>query len=101
MNIQIKGTKIELTPAIEATVNEKIGSLSKYFDNILEAEVEVGRTTLHHQHGNIFRAEVNLNVPRTIIRAVAQSDDFYASINEVRDKLKQEIMKYKETLRNV
>jgi putative sigma-54 modulation protein len=101
MNIQIKGTKIELTPAIEVAVNEKIGSLSKYFDNILEAEVEVGRTTLHHQRGNIFRAEVNLVVPKTIIRAVAETNDLYASINEVRDKLKQEIIKYKETLRNV
>ncbi|MFA5125161.1 MAG: ribosome-associated translation inhibitor RaiA [Patescibacteria group bacterium] len=100
MNISIKGTKIELTPGIEAAVNEKIGGLSKYFDNIIGCEVEVGKTTEHHHKGDIFRAEVNLEVPKKVIRAEAESDDLYKSINEVKDKMKVEIMKYKETLRD-
>ena len=99
MDIQIKGTKIELTPAIEQAVNEKIGGLSKYFDNIIGCEVEVGKTTEHHHKGDIFFTEINLEVPKKVIRAVAQTDDLYKSINEAKEKMKVEIMKYKEMLR--
>jgi len=41
MNIQITGKNIELTEAIKNYVNEKIGSLSKFHDKIMEARVEV------------------------------------------------------------
>ena len=99
MKIEILGTQIELTEAIKAYVNEKIGGLEKYFDKILEARVEVGMTTHHHQKGDIFRAEVNLVVPKTLIRAEAVSDDLYKAINEVKENLKIEINKYKEKMR--
>ncbi len=96
MRITIKATQMELTPAIEARVKEKILGLLKYFPNIIEADVEVGVTTHHHLKGNIFRAEANLSVPRKIIRAVAETDDLYKSITKVKDKLKIELVKYKE-----
>jgi putative sigma-54 modulation protein len=97
MQINIKATKMELTPAIEAKVREKIEGLEKYFDNIIEADVEVGITTSHHHKGNIFRAEINLAVPKTVLRAEAETDDLYRSITEVKDKIKNELIKYKET----
>jgi len=100
MNINIKATRMELTPAIETAVIEKIGGLEKYFDNIIGCEVEVGKTTNHHQKGDIFRAEANLEVPKKIIRAEAETDDLYKSLTEVKDKLKVEIIKYKEILRD-
>lgn len=96
MQIKIKATKMELTPAIEQAVNEKMLSLTKYFNNIIEADVEVGITTHHHQKGDIFRAEVNLSVPKKIIRAEAETDDLYKSITEVKDTLKTELKKYKD-----
>lgn len=99
MEIKIKGTMIELTPAIEAAVQEKIGGLEKYFDNIIGCEVEVGRTTMHHQKGDVFMAEVNLEVPKTLLRASAEAEDLYQAINDARDKMKQEITKYKEMMR--
>jgi len=97
MNIKIKATKIELTKAIEAAINEKLNKLNKYSDNIISAEVEVGKTTAHHHKGNVFRAEVNLEVPQKIIRAEAETNDLYKSLTKVRDKLKIELIKYKET----
>ncbi len=99
MDIKIKATKIELTPAIEIAVNEKFSGLEKYFDNIIGCEVEVAKTTAHHHKGDIFRAEINLQVPKKIIRAEAETDDLYKSINEAKDKIKTELLKYKETLR--
>ena len=97
MQITIKATKMELTPAIESTVREKIEGLKKYFDNIIEADVEVGITTSHHHKGNIFRAEINLSVPKKNLYAVAETDDLYKSITEAKDKIKNELVKYKET----
>lgn len=100
MDIKIKTTKMELTPAIEAAINEKIGGLDKYFGNIIGCEVEVGKTTNHHNKGDIFRAEVNLEVPKKVIRAEAETDDLYKALTEAKDKLKVEIIKYKEMLHN-
>ncbi|OQA36014.1 MAG: Light-repressed protein A [Parcubacteria group bacterium ADurb.Bin326] len=97
MDIKIKASKIELTEAIEAAINEKLGGLNKYFDNIIGIEVEVGKTTAHHHKGDVFRAEVNLEVPKKVIRAEAETDDLYKSLTEVKDKLKIELVKYKET----
>jgi putative sigma-54 modulation protein len=100
MQIDIKGTNLELTQAIKDYVNEKIGSLEKFFDQILEAKVEVGLTTKHHQKGKIFRAEANLEVPQKhIIRAEAEREDLYMAINEVKDELQIQLKKYKEKMR--
>jgi len=101
MQIDIKGTNMELTEAIKDYINEKIGSLDKFFDQILEARVEVGITNKHHQKGNIFRAEVNLEVPqKQIIRAEAEREDLYMAINEVKDELQGQLKKYKEKMRS-
>ncbi len=98
MNINVKATKIDLSPAIEEAINEKIGGLEKYFNNIINCDVEVGKTTDHHNKGDIFKAEINLEVPNKILRAEVVTDDLYKSINEARNILKLEITKYKETL---
>jgi len=100
MQIDIKGTNLELTQAIKDYINEKIGGLEKFFDQILEARVEVGLTSKHHQKGKIFRAEANLEVPQKhIIRAEAEREDLYMAINEVKDELQIQLKKYKEKMR--
>jgi len=101
MQIDIKGTNLELTEAIKNYVNEKIGSLDKFFEGILEARVDIGLTTKHHQKGNIFRAEVNLEVPRKhILRAEAEREDLYMAINEVKNELQQQLKKFKGKMHN-
>jgi ribosomal subunit interface protein len=99
MDIKIKATKMDLTPSIEEAVNEKFGNLEKYFDNIIGCEVEVGKTTNHHHKGDVFFAEVNLEVPKKVIRAVTETDDLYKALSETKEKIKNEIIKYKELMR--
>lgn len=100
MQILIKGTGMELTKAIRDYVDEKIGGLSKFLvkiDNgLVEARVEVGQTTKHHQSGDIFRAEVNLKLPRTLLRAVVETSDLYAAIDLVHDEIKRQILDEKD-----
>jgi putative sigma-54 modulation protein len=96
MEINIKATKAQLVPGARATIEEKIESLNKYCHCIIRADVELGITTFHHQKGDIYRAEVNLEVPGKVLRAEAETDDIVKSINLVRDKLKKELVRYKE-----
>ncbi|MCX6779357.1 MAG: ribosome-associated translation inhibitor RaiA [Candidatus Magasanikbacteria bacterium] len=100
MQLSIKATGIELTQAISDYVNEKIGGLEKYLKRMdngaVEAKVEVGRSTLHHNKGKIFRAEINLTIPGGLLRAEESSEDLYTSIDLVHDEMKRQIVSYKE-----
>ena len=68
MRILIKATNIELTPEIKEYTAEKINSLDKYFNNIIEAKVEIGINSARHQKGEIFFCEVNIAVPNRLLR---------------------------------
>lgn len=62
----------------------------------VEARVEVGKITEHHKKGNIFRAEVNLTLPGSMLRAEEESDDLYAALDLVHDELKRQIISFKD-----
>lgn len=95
MQIKIKATNIELTDAIRAYVEEKIKSVEKFLvahekEEVL-TEAEIGKTTKHHNTGEVFRAEVMIRVRGKQFRAVSEKDDLYAAIDDVRDELVREI----------
>lgn len=101
MKIDIKTSKLDLTPAITQYIEDKIGSLDKFitrFEGQGEARVavEIARTTMHHQHGDVYYAEANLYVNGTVLRAEQTDEDMRAAIDKVKDILKIEIQKYKE-----
>lgn len=102
MNIIIKGTNLELHEDLKAYVNEKIGGLKKFIenDNINEnsiiARVELAKTTQHHQQGDIYKSEVNLQLPKKMFRVVVESDDIYKAIDETKDKLRIAVNDYKD-----
>lgn len=96
MQINIKATKAKLTPEAHQIIEEKVSGLSHYCDCIIGADVEIGITSFHHRKGDIFFAEVNLEVPGKLLRARAETEDIMQSINQVRDKLKIELNKYKD-----
>jgi putative sigma-54 modulation protein len=102
MNIIIKGTNLELHNDLKEYVNEKIGGLKKFIENenvdssSVTARVELAKTTQHHQHGDIYKAEVNLQFPGKMIRSVDESDDIYKSIDRVKDELREMINSYKD-----
>ncbi len=98
MRINIKTKNFSLTPSIETYLREKLDSLDKilpYNDSIF-ADVELARTTRHHQKGDIFRAEVNLTISGKLIRSVAEQWDLRVAIDRVRDELGRKITSNKE-----
>ncbi|MBW6441077.1 ribosome-associated translation inhibitor RaiA [Patescibacteria group bacterium] len=102
MNIIIKGTNIELHEDLKAYVNEKIGGLKKFIENenidakSITARVELAKTTQHHQQGDIYKAEVNLQLTKKMLRVVVETDDIYKSIDEAKDKLRVAITDYRD-----
>ncbi len=98
MNIKIRSINFDLTPAIEDYVNKKISSLNKFLSGGEEilCEVEIGRTTKHHNSGDIFKAEVNIVVPGSRqVYAKAEEADLYTAIDIVRDEAERVIVSVK------
>jgi len=97
MTINIKATNITLTKNLKNYIREKIGSCQKFINTKFPPEVyvEIEKTTRHHKKGNIFRAEVNLVLPKKLIRVEAKREDIYLAINETKDLLQRELKQYK------
>ena len=100
MKIIIKATQIELTPPIYEYIEEKFGSLNSFvkkfeINSEVKMEVEIGKPSRHHRRGNVFYAEANLYLPGKVLRAEHFDWDIRVAIDNVKDKLRQEVKKYK------
>ncbi len=92
MILNTKATGISLTPSITDYIWKKVNILEKFFrsEEIL-ANIEVGRTTRHHKSGDIFRAEIHITADGEEYYAVAEKNDLYAAIDEVKDEIVHEL----------
>jgi len=89
---------MELTEAISDYIDKKVGSLEKLIDpndTSIIADVEVGKTTEHHQTGDLFRAEINFHMAGKTFRVEETKDDLYASIDAAKDEMSRSIVSHK------
>ena len=100
MNIRIKSTRLELTDAIRDYFQKKMDMIEKYLGDIKIAncDVEIEKAVGGRHKGEIFRAEVNLEVPHQILRVEKTEKDLYKAIDKVKDHLEMVIKKYKEKM---
>ncbi len=100
MQILIKATNIKLDKSVYDYIEEKIGGLNKFLKNtepdLIKARVEVGKITNHHKKGDIFRAEINLEMPGRLLRAEASREDIFMAITDVKDEIQRQVVKYKK-----
>jgi len=103
MKVKIKATNLELTQAIKDYINTKMEMLEKYLGDIkpINCDFEVSLTTNHHLKGKIFKAEINLNLPGTMLRVEKIEKDLYKAIDKVKDHVAPMIVKYKEKKRKI
>ena len=98
MKISIKATNIELTAPLKEYIEEKIGGLERFLKRVdgdtVAVQIEVGRESKHHQKGDVYRAEANMELPNGMLRAEVSDWDARVAIDSVRDKLSREIEKY-------
>ncbi|MEI6296911.1 MAG: HPF/RaiA family ribosome-associated protein [bacterium] len=101
MNVNIKALGVELTPEITAYLKKKFSSLDKFVkdgDNDAHADIEIGKTTNHHNQGNIFFTEINFRVYGKNFNAKCQGESLMASIDKTKDVALEEIRKHKDIL---
>lgn len=107
MRVNIKYTKIDPSDAVAAYVTEKMDSLDELINindsekngggATVEAWVEVGRTTDHHNKGNVFRAEGQIRLPGDQeIRAESVQPELHLAIDDMKDALQVQLKRYKE-----
>jgi ribosomal subunit interface protein len=101
MILNIKSTNLDLTPAIKEYIEMRVGPLERYLGKTelgsdVIARVEISRTTRHHGKGDVYRAEINIDVGKNIARVERIGEDVRAMIDEVVEALKQVLVKYKE-----
>lgn len=99
MIVSLKGTEIEIAESIREYFDEKITRLvEKLFlknDELLKLNLEAERTTRHHRHGKIFRAEANLSIGKVLLRAEALGENLHEAIDLLEEELRREIKKFK------
>jgi len=98
MKLVIQGKNIEITDAIHDYVNQKIEKAVTHFQNIT-TEIDVNLSVARNPRINSKQtAEVTIYANGTVIRAQESSEDLYASVDLVADKIQRQLRKYKEKL---
>jgi putative sigma-54 modulation protein len=100
MKLVIQGKNIEITDAIREYVHQKIEKAVSHFQN-MTTEVDVHLSVARNPRINSKQtAEVTIYANGTVIRAQEGSEDLYASIDLVADKIHRQLRKYKEKVQH-
>mgnify|MGYP001070256468 CR=1 FL=1 len=102
MTINLRATNLELTAAITEYVQTKVDMLEKYLGDIqvINCDFEVEKAVGGQNKGEIFRAEINLQIPRELLRVEKTESDLHKAIDKVKDHVEAMIISYKEKLRD-
>ncbi|MEK9131272.1 MAG: ribosome-associated translation inhibitor RaiA [Patescibacteria group bacterium] len=98
---KIHATNMEMTAAIKSYAEEKFLGLAKLtvnYEPVASLDIEVGKTSEHHQKGNIFKCEATMLIPGDVLRVEVTADDLYAAIDKCKDRLKERLAEHKDTL---
>lgn len=98
MNINLKGTALEITSEISSYLDKRLEGIAKFLPGESDGyivDVELGKTTKHHQAGDIFRAEININIGSKTFRAVSEQADLFTAIDDIKDEMARELSSHK------
>lgn len=94
MHVTVTGRNIDLTPALKDYLIEKLKRAQKHFDQPLDATALLS-VAKNPSIANNQTAEVTLKVNGTVIRGEESTENMYASIDLVADKIERQLRKYK------
>lgn len=98
MRITLKATNVVITSEIREYLDKRLESLQRIMDledpAVLTA-VELGRTTRHHQSGDIFYAEITIYRGKESWRSVTNESTLNAAIDAMRGEIAHEITQSK------
>jgi putative sigma-54 modulation protein len=97
VEIAVKGRNMSVTEALERYAFEKVERIRKFFDDersVSRAEVEL----IHERNPSISEpevAEATLFINGVVLKAREASEDMYASIDRMSDKLERQVRRYR------
>lgn len=93
MQITVSGHHVDVTPAMREYVENKLERLQRHFDNITNTAVILSVEKL------VQKAEATVHVAGADLFATSESEDMYAAIDGLADKLDRQIIKHKEKMK--
>lgn len=90
MQLKLTGHHVEVTEALRAYVEKRLGRVSRHFDEIIDLHCTLTVEKLEQ------KAEATLHVRGGTIHAVAVDANMYAAIDALVDKLDRNVVKHKE-----
>ena len=94
MNTSVRFKNLEPSDALRSYVSEKLDRLEKYFNGPAEANVVLSIEKFRHS------AEINIVGDRLTINGKDETEEMYAAIDMVLDKLEVQIKKSKQKSRD-
>ncbi|CCK79940.1 MULTISPECIES: ribosome hibernation-promoting factor, HPF/YfiA family [Desulfobacula] len=93
MKISVTFNKIDSSDSLKSYVQKKMDRFDKMLDHPAEAHIVLSVEKIRHI------AEINLNCDKLRIHAKEESESMYSSIDAMADKIKLQITKHKEKIR--
>jgi putative sigma-54 modulation protein len=90
MQVNISGHQLDVTDALRAYIDEKLGRLERHFDKITNVQVTMEVEKLKQ------KIEATLHIAGGEVVANAVHEDMYAAIDLLTDKLDRQLIKHKE-----
>jgi putative sigma-54 modulation protein len=94
MQINISGHHVDVTPALRDYVTSKLERLNRHFEQITIANVVL---TVEKSRQ---RADATLHVSGADLAGSSESEDMYAAIDLLTDKLDRQLIKHKEKIKD-
>src|SRR5271165_4719225 len=93
MNIAITFRHMDATEAVKGYSTEKVARLQRFIRDPMK-----GQVTLSCQQDRLHRVEVDIHAGHDNFHAHETSEDMYASIDKVMDKIERQIVSAKESV---
>ena len=94
MQLNLSGHHLDITSSIRQHTSDKLTKIKHHFDNVMNVNM------ILEVQKDLQKAEATIHVSGTDLFAKAESNDMYASIDQLINKLDSQIIKHKEKLHN-
>ncbi len=99
MQLTITGKNIEINDTLRSYVEKKIGRLDRYLPNVIDGRVELEKAEGARAAEDRQVAQVTLRTKNAVLRAEEASNDIFASIDAVVEKMQRQADRYKNKRR--
>ncbi len=90
MQINVSGHHVDVTSSLRDYVDSKFSRLQRHYDQITNADVTLSVDKL------VQKAEANVHIAGAKLFAASESEQMYAAIDTLVDKLDRQLIKHKE-----